>query len=104
MKNVLHSFKFSNMIFSLFLGENLSLYLAELGYIQFSKQCRSGSAGFLEAAFKFSDFFTSLHLIRRKNIVFCPTTINLIIISPIIHKLLKNLDVGGVNGYLFAII
>ena len=25
--------------------------------------------------------------------------INLIIISPIIHKLLKNLDVGGVNGY-----
>ena len=49
-------------------------------------------------------FFTSLRLIRRKNIVFCPTTINLIIISPIIHKLLKNLDVGGVNGNRFAII
>ena len=30
--------------------------------------------------------------------------INLIIISPIIHKLLKNLDVGGVNGNRFAII
>ena len=55
-------------------------------------------------SFKFSDFFTSLRLIRKKNIVFCPTTINLIIISPIIHKLLKNLDVGGVNGYRFAII
>ena len=27
-------------------------------------------------SFKFSDFFTSLCLIRRKNIVFCPTTIN----------------------------
>ena len=26
--------------------------------------------------FKFSDFLTSLHLIRRKNIFFCPTTIN----------------------------
>ena len=38
-------------------------------------------------SFKFSDIFTSLRLIRRKNIVFCPTTINLIIISPIIHKL-----------------
>ena len=55
-------------------------------------------------SFKFSDFFTSLRLIRRKNIVFCPTTINLIVISPIIHKLLKNLDVGGVNGKWFAII
>ena len=37
-------------------------------------------------------------------LVFCPTTINLIVISPIIHKLLKNLDVGGVNGNRFAII
>ena len=37
--------------------------------------------------FKFSDFFTSMRLIRRKNIVFCPTTINLIIVSPIFHKL-----------------
>ena len=55
-------------------------------------------------SFKFSDFFTSLRLIRRKNIVFCPTTINLIVISPIIHKLLKNLDVGGVHGNRFAII
>ena len=54
--------------------------------------------------FKFSDFFTSRRLIRRKIIVFCPTTINLIIISPVIHKLLKNLDVGQVNGNRFAII
>ena len=37
--------------------------------------------------FKFSDFLTSLHLIRRKNIFFCPTTNNLIIISQIIEKL-----------------
>ena len=28
----------------------------------------------------------------------------LIVISPIIHKLLKNLDVGGVNGNRFVII
>ena len=54
--------------------------------------------------FKFSDVFTSLRLIQRKNIVLCPTMINLIIISLIIHKLLKNLDVGMVNGNWFAII
>ena len=30
--------------------------------------------------------------------------INLIISLPIIHKLWKNLDVGGVNGNQFAII
>ena len=55
--------------------------------------------------FKFSDFFTSLRLFRRENIVFCPATIFLIIIAPIFHKLLKkNSGVGGVNGHRFAII
>ena len=39
--------------------------------------------------FKFTDFFISLRLFRRENIVFCPATINLIIIAPIFHKLLK---------------
>ena len=45
--------------------------------------------------FKFTDFFISLRLFRRENIVFCPATIILIIITPIFHKLLKKSDVGG---------
>ena len=47
--------------------------------------------------FKFSDFFNSMRLIRRENIVFCPTTIHLIIVSPIFHKLLKKLGCGWVE-------
>ena len=39
--------------------------------------------------FKFSDFFNSLRLFRKENIVYCPATIILIIIAPIFHKLLK---------------
>ena len=54
--------------------------------------------------FKFTDFFISLRLFRRENIVFCPATIVLIIIAPIFHKLLKKSGVGGVNGHRFAII
>ena len=41
--------------------------------------------------FKFTDFFISLHLFQRENIVFCPATIVLIIIAPIFHKLLKKI-------------
>ena len=44
--------------------------------------------------FKFTDFFISLRLIRRENIVFCPVTIILIIIAPIFHKLLKKIGCG----------
>ena len=44
--------------------------------------------------FKFSDFFTSLRLFGRENIVFCPATIILIITAPIIHKLLKKTWMG----------
>ena len=45
--------------------------------------------------FKFFDFFTSLRRFLRENIVFCPTTIILIIIAPIFHNLLKkNLGCG----------
>ena len=39
--------------------------------------------------FKFTDFFISLRLFRKENIVFCPAAIILIIIAPIFHKLLK---------------
>ena len=39
--------------------------------------------------FKFPDFFTILHLFRRKNISFCPATMILIIIAAIFHKLVK---------------
>ena len=46
--------------------------------------------------FKFSDFFTSLCLFWRENIVFCPTRIILIVIAPIFHKFSKKkLGVGG---------
>ena len=44
--------------------------------------------------FKFTDFFISLRLFRRENIVFCPATIILIIIAPIFHKLLKKIGCG----------
>ena len=44
--------------------------------------------------FKFTDFFTSLCLFRRENIVFCPATIILIIIGPIFHKLLEKIGCG----------
>ena len=44
--------------------------------------------------FKFTDFFISLRLFRRENIVFCLATIILIIIAPIFHKLLKNIGCG----------
>ena len=37
--------------------------------------------------FKSSDFFTSLHLIRRKNIFFCPTTINCINFNQNTHQI-----------------
>ena len=39
--------------------------------------------------FKFFDFFTSLRLFRRKNIVFCPATIILILMRRFFYKLLK---------------
>ena len=55
--------------------------------------------------FQILQFFTSLRLFRRENIVFCPATIILIIIAQIFHNLLKkNPGVGGVNGHRFAII
>ena len=44
--------------------------------------------------FKFSDFFNSLRLFRKENIVYCPAMIILIIIAPIFHKLLKKLGCG----------
>ena len=44
--------------------------------------------------FKFSDFFTSLRLFRRENIVFCIATIILIIKAQIFHKKLKKLGSG----------
>ena len=44
--------------------------------------------------FKFTDFFISLCLFRRENIVVCPATIILIIIAPIFHKLLKKIGCG----------
>ena len=44
--------------------------------------------------FKFSDFFPSLRLFRRDNIVFCPATIILIIISPIFQIIEKKLGCG----------
>ena len=44
--------------------------------------------------FKFSDFFTSLRLFRRKNIVFCPATIFFYFNAPIFYKLLKKLGCG----------
>ena len=39
-------------------------------------------------------FLNSLRLFRRENIVFCQTTIILIIIAQIFHKLLKKLGCG----------
>ena len=54
--------------------------------------------------FKFTDFFISLRLFRRENIVFCPVTIILIIIEPIFQKLLRQSGVVGVNDHRFAII
>ena len=39
--------------------------------------------------FQILQFFTSLRLFRRENIVFCPATIILIIIAQIFHNLLK---------------
>ena len=56
--------------------------------------------------FKFSDFFISLLLFRRKIIVFCPSVMILTMIAATLHKLLKKktLGVGGVNGHQFAII
>ena len=44
--------------------------------------------------FKFTDFFISLRLFRRENIVFCPATIIFIIIAPIFDKLLKKIGCG----------
>ena len=44
--------------------------------------------------FKFTNFFISLRLFRRENIVFCPPMITLIIIAPIFHKLLKKIGCG----------
>ena len=44
--------------------------------------------------FEFTDFFISLRLFRRENIVLCPATIILIIIAPIFHKLLKKIGCG----------
>ena len=44
--------------------------------------------------FKFTDFFISLRLFRRENIVFCPAAIILIILAPIFHKLLKKIGCG----------
>ena len=41
--------------------------------------------------FKFTNFFISLRLFGRENIVFCPATIILIIIALIFHKLLKKI-------------
>ena len=43
--------------------------------------------------FKFTDFFISLRLFRRENIVFGPAII-LIIIAPIFHKILKKIKCG----------
>ena len=54
--------------------------------------------------FKFTDFFISLRLFRRENIVFGPATIILIIIAPIFTNYWKISGVGGVNGHRFAII
>ena len=44
--------------------------------------------------FKFFDFFTSLRLFRRKNIVFCPATIILILMHRFFTNYWKKLGCG----------